>query len=263
MKYCALLVILLFCASCNVVEFSPDLTRTFSIRSASTGGTYSIKVALPENFSPQSQKYATLYVLDGEENYDFVADQCKKISNDQSTANVLVVSIGYGNDRTLDYTPSKAAEGGGGAEDFVLFLNNELRPKLEADFAADTSRQNRVILGHSFGGLLCTYAFTVHNEVFGNYIILSPSLWYDDEIMLRLEQEHRAVNTGAHHLVFMGLGELESDGRMLAPYVAWCQRLQGQYADMRFTSHIEPDLYHRGSEKPNITEGLKYYFRNR
>jgi hypothetical protein len=264
MKNIPLILFLLGIASCDTpVEFSPTLTKQFSIQSVSNGATYTMKVAVPENYSPQTQKYAVMYVLDGEENYDFVAEKCKKISSDLSTPNILVVSIGYGNDRSFDYTPTKANEGGGGAEKFMHFIKNELIPKMEADYGADTLRKNRTLLGHSFGGLLSSYAFTKHNSVFGNYLILSPSLWYDNEIVLRLEQENRDINKANHQLVFMGLGELESDGRMLTPFLAFYQRLEKNYPGIQIKRHIEPKLYHRGSEKPNIIEGLNFYFQNR
>jgi len=264
MKKLTSLLLILFIASCDtIVEFSPELTKTFSIQSISNGANYNIKVGLPENYSPQSQKYAAIYVLDGEEIFDFVAEKCKTISSNFSTSNVLVVGIGYGNDRTVDYTPTKTNDGDGGAEEFMLFIKNELIPKMENEYAADTLRKNRVLLGHSYGGLCCSYAFTNYNNVFGNYIILSPSLWYDNDVMFRLEQQNREVNKNNHQLVFMGCGELENDGRMLAPYMAFYQRLQNYYPDIQIKSHIEPDLYHRGSEKPNIIEGLNFYFQNR
>jgi uncharacterized protein len=263
MKTLASIFVIVVFGSCNTVEFSPNLIKEFSIQSVSNGGNYTIKVGLPENYGSKTQKYAAIYVLDGEENFEFVAEHCKEISSGYSTSNVLVVSIGYGNDRTLDYTPTKASEGGGGAEKFMLFIKNELVPRIENDFGADTLRKNRTILGHSFGGLLCTYAFTNYNNVFGNYIILSPSIWYDNEIMLKLEQNNRDVNKNNHQVVFMGLGELESDGRMLAPYSAFFQRLQNNYPGIQIKSHIEPELYHRGSEHPNMIEGLNFYFQNR
>ena len=104
-----------------------------------------------------------IYVLDGEENFDFVAENCNRISGEFATSNVLVVSIGYGNDRAVDYTPVEggggAVNGGGGAEKFMLFIKNELIPEMENEYGADSSRINRTILGHSFGGLFGAYAF--------------------------------------------------------------------------------------------------------
>ncbi len=254
---------ILVIAACQKENFSTDLTQSFMIESTYSDATYPIKVALPENYSPETQTYATIYVLDGEDNFDFVAENCKKISQKLSTSNVLVVSIGYGNDRVDDYTPTKAKEGGGGAEKFMQFIEHELIPKVESEYAVDTERSSRTILGHSFGGLLAAYAFTNHNTVFGNYIMLSPSIWYDNEIMLKLEQENRNLNSNNQQLVYLGLGQMENEGRMLAPFEAFYQRLQGNYDYMVIQRHLEPHLDHMGSKNPNILKGLKFYFQYR
>ncbi len=174
-----------------------------------------------------------------------------------------MISIGYGNDRSQDYTPTVTNAGGGGAESFMLFIKNELIPQIESNFAADTSRKSRVILGHSFGGLLATYAFTNYNDLFGNYIILSPSLWYDNEIMFRLEEDFRNNNKQNHQLVFMGLGQLENQGRMLVPFQAFYQRFQNHYPDIMLKQNIVSHMDHSGSKKPNIKEGLTFYFLNK
>jgi len=263
MKNLIFILLVLLLVSCKKEDFNPNFTKEFSILSTSNGAKYNIKVALPQNYSHDAQKYATIYVLDGEENFDFVAVNCEKISNDFSSSNVLAVSIGYGNDRSVDYTPSKTEEGGGGAEEFMLFIKNELIPEMESDYGADTSRNSRTILGHSFGGLCASYAFTNHNDIFGNYIMLSPSIWYDNEIMLRLEQENRNINKNNHQMVFLGLGELENQGRMLAPFQAFYQRLQNNYPGIAIKKHLESHVDHLGSKNPNIIEGLNFYFQNR
>jgi uncharacterized protein len=262
MKKLLPLLLVFALVSCQKEEFSPARTSEFSIYSTYSDAAYTIKVALPEGYDTATQQYATLYVLDGEENFTYVAENCEKISNALSTDNVLVVSIGYGNDRAHDYTPTYANEGGGGAEQFMHFLQDELIPAIENNYRADTSRESRIILGHSFGGLLAAYAFTNYNAVFGNYIMLSPSLWYDNEVMLRLEQNGRELNKENHQLVFLGLGELEKSGRMLVPFEAFYQRLSTNYPGITLERHIEPRLDHVGSKNPNIIEGLHFFFQN-
>lgn len=267
MKAIIPILLILAVTSCQKEVFSPDLTKEFSILSSSNGANYKIKVAVPENYNPETQKYATIYVLDGEENFSFVAEKCRIISDESATSNVLVVSIGYGRDRAVDYTPVKggggAVKGGGGADEFMLFIKNELIPKMENEYGADTLRINRTILGHSFGGLFGAYAFTNHNNVFGNYILLSPSLWYANEVVFKYELENRNINKSNHQLVFLGLGELENSGQMLAPFKAFIMQLQNNYPDLEIGSHIEPHLNHTGSKNPNIIEGLRFYFENR
>jgi predicted alpha/beta superfamily hydrolase len=262
MKKLTAIMLIVLIASCKKEELKPSNVKEFSIQSVSNGANYNVKVAAPDNYDP-SQKYATVYVLDGEENFSSVTQNCKQISSDYGTSNILVVSIGYGNDRTIDYTPTKAPEGDGGAEKFMAFIKNELIPKMETDYGADTSRKSRVILGHSFGSLFAAYAFAQFNYVFGNYIMLSPSIWYDNEVILALEQENRDINKNNQQLVFLGLGELENEGRMLAPFMAFYQTLKNNYPGIQITNHLEPHLDHMGSKNPNIIEGLKFYFKNR
>ncbi len=253
----------LILVSCQKEESIPFLSEEFSINSASTNATYTINVAFPQDYNPNTQSYATMYVLDGEENFNFVAENCERISRELSAANVLVVSIGYGRDRAIDYTPSDANEGGGGAAQFMSFVKDELIPRIESDYAADTARESRIILGHSFGGLFAAYAFTNDNAVFGNYLMLSPSIWYDNEIILKMEKENRSSIANRHQLVYLGLGELEGGGRMLAPFQAFYLQLQSNYPGIALEKQLQPHLDHSGSKNPNILDGLHFYFQNR
>ena len=154
-------------------------------------------------------------------------------------------------------------EGGGGAAQFMSFVKDELIPRIESDYAADTARESRIILGHSFGGLFAAYAFTNDNAVFGNYLMLSPSIWYDNEIILKMEKENRSSIANRHQLVYLGLGELEGGGRMLAPFQAFYLQLQSNYPGIALEKQLQPHLDHSGSKNPNILDGLHFYFQNR
>ncbi|MBL7872565.1 MAG: alpha/beta hydrolase [Cyclobacteriaceae bacterium] len=256
-------VVLILLASCSEEEFNPELTRTFSIQAASNGATYTIQVALPEDYNSSVEKYSTLYVLDGEENFDFVANHCEEISDQFGVANVLVVSIGYGKDRSIDYTPTKAGSSTGGGAEFLDFIEGQLVPKIEQDFRVETTRGSRVILGHSYGGLFGACVLAVNNDLFGNYILLSPSIWFDNEVSLLLEKQNRDQNKDKYQLVFLGIGELENSGRMQAPFEAFYQTLRDNYSNIDLSKNREKYLDHMGSKNPNIIKGINYYFQNR
>jgi uncharacterized protein len=250
--------------SCKKEEFNPGLVNELSLQSSINGAVYKIKVGLPSNFDrSNAKKYSSIYVLDGEEDFDFVANKCKQISSQYLTDNVLVISIGYGKDRSIDYTPTKVSSQTGGAPEFLEFIEKQLIPRIEQDFAADTARNSRAILGHSYGGLFGTFALATNNRVFGNYIILSPSLWFDNEVSLLMEKQNRAKIKNSHQLVFLGIGEMENAGRMQAPFEAFYQTLREHYTDIRLATNREKDLDHMGSKNPNIIKGLEYYFQNR
>jgi uncharacterized protein len=260
---CAMVMTLLL-GSCKEEEFNPSLIKEFTLQSASNGATYKIKIGLPSNYNETTtKKYSSIYVLDGEENFDFVANKCKEISGQYSVPNVLVVSIGYGKDRSIDYTPTKVSSETGGGAEFLNFIEAQLIPRIEQDFSADTTRSSRVILGHSYGGLFGAFALAVNNNLFGNYIILSPSIWFDNEVSLLLEKQNRINNKQKHQLVFLGIGELENAGRMQAPFEAFYQILRDNYSDINLSKNREKDLDHMGSKNPNIIKGLNYYFQNR
>lgn len=254
---------LLILTSCQEQALEPSLVATFSIASAATGATYEIKVAQPADYFSSDEKYAVIYVLDGDENINLVTSECQKLSAQHGTANVLVVSIGYGRDREMDYTPTKTSSTTGGAPEFIQFIREELIPRMEQEFRADTTRSSRVILGHSYGGLFGAYAFAADNDLFGNYLLLSPSLWFDDEVTMRMEVAQRGALQNKQQLVFMGQGEMESLGKMQAPFEAFFRTLRDQYLNTRVAKNLEEDLGHMGSKNPNIRKGLEFYFSNR
>ncbi|MBK7873610.1 MAG: alpha/beta hydrolase [Saprospiraceae bacterium] len=249
--------------SCEKEVFDPALTHEFAIRSTANGATYNIKVGLPANYNPGVEKYASIYVLDGEENFDFVSKKCKEISDKLAVTNVVVISIGYGKDRSIDYTPTEVSAVTGGGPQFLNFIETQLIPVIEENISVDTARSSRVILGHSYGGLFGAYAFSANNKLFGNYILLSPSLWFDNLISLQFEKDNRAENKNRTQLVFMGIGEAENLGRMQAPFEALYQILLDNYTHLKLGKNIEKDLGHMGSRNPNIVKGLEYYFQNR
>jgi uncharacterized protein len=227
------------------------------------GASYNIKVGLPANYNPAGEKYATIYVLDGKEIFGFVANRCQEIADQYALKNVLVVSIGYGKDRSIDYTPTRVSSVTGGAPQFLNFIETQLIPKMEQDYRVDTGRNSRVILGHSYGGLFGGYAFSVNNKVFGNYIMLSPSFWFDNRVTLQMENDNRAGNKNRKQLVFMGIGQNEERDRMLAPFEIFHQTLRDNYSNIKLEKNIEKNTAHMDSRNPNITKGLAYYFLNR
>jgi uncharacterized protein len=259
----SIISLMLVVVSCKKETFNSGSIEEFTLQSDANGASYAIKVGLPDNYNPSVGKYATIYVLDGEEIFGFVANKCKEIADQQALKNVMVVSISYGKNRSIDYTPTKVSNVTGGAPEFMNFIETQLIPKIEKDFNADTTRAGRVILGHSYGGLFGGCAFAVNNQVFGNYILLSPSFWFDNLVALKLEKNYRDTNKNKKQLVFMGIGEAENSGRMQAPFEAFYRALQASYTDIKLGINSEKQADHMGSRKPNIEKGLRFYFQNR
>jgi len=258
----AFILTLVLLSSCTKELFNSGFTKEFTLQSNANGASYNIQVGLPSNYNP-AEKYETIYVLDGKEIFGFVANRCKEISDRAGVKNVIVVSIGYGRDRSIDYTPTKMSSVTGGAPEFLNFIETQLIPRIEKDFNANTSRESRVILGHSYGGLFGAYAFSVNNKVFGNYLLLSPSFWFDNQVMFKMEKDNRINNKTKKQLVFMGIGDSEEGDRMLVPFETFYQTLRSNYTNIKLEKNLEQNQNHMSSRNPNIIRGLEYYFHNR
>jgi predicted alpha/beta superfamily hydrolase len=136
------------------------------------------------------------------------------------------------------HTTTKMSSVTGGAPQFLNFIETQLIPKMEQDYQAKTARESRVILGHSYGGLFGEYAFCIRNNVFGNYIMLSPSLWFDNYIPLQMEKDSRANNKNEKQLVFLGIGENE-EGDRCSHLRKFCHSLHNFYSNIRLAKILK------------------------
>jgi predicted alpha/beta superfamily hydrolase len=115
----------------------------------------------------------------------------------------VVVGVGYPTTdlgevsvrRQRDATPTAAAfpEGGnfgsragalgtGGADRLRAFLVEELRPWLTDRYRL---RAPWVLVGHSMTALFGVHTLVTEPRAFDAYLFASPSLWWDDRVMLR------------------------------------------------------------------------------
>lgn len=253
-------ILLLGLISCKKGKYDQQFIREFSITSQSNGYTYDISVALPKNYDPKA-KHRSIYLLDKEWDLDLVSNAAEKSGNGKYYSDIII-GIGWGNSsRERDYTPTLTSKGQGGSDKFILFLKQELIPYIEQNYNSDTSRHTRCIVGHSFGGLFAAYCFTNHHALFGNYISLSPSLWYDEQIELLYELNNRPKNQ-LHSVMYSSMGGTESYG-MLPVFSIWKQSLEMYYPNLRKKVEIINGQGHEGAKRASIESALRFYFENR
>lgn len=256
MAYFSIFFLLL--TACRENEFDKELVKEFTLHSSLNGSNYPIKVALPKNYT-SVKEYKTIYVLDSKWDFDFVAREVQQQSEKSHRNDVLVVGIGWGNDRLDDYLPVPFKKGKGRADEFVKVIHEELIPQLEKDFHAGNSREDRTILGHSAGGLFGVHCFTNYPDLFGNYLCLSPSLWIGDQIVLSNEKKNRIANQTRNGRFFLAAGEIE-EGGMRPPIELFRQILDQHYKGFIQDYTIANGLDHLGSKKPNIKKAISFYF---
>lgn len=190
-----------------------------------------------------------------------IASITENLSNKYAKQNLVVVGISSKNERDRDFTPTLTSDGGGGSENYSKFIEFELIPKIENEYSVDNASTGRIIVGHSYGGLLAGYFFTKHPNIFNNYIILSPSFWYDNNIFFQYEKDSRSNNSLLNTLVFTGCGEMEESTVIRA--IEWNYRLDTYYPKCKHDFKILKNLGHVPSAPGNIESGLEFYFINK
>lgn len=187
---------------------------------ARNGAQYRIMIARPEA-PPPPAGYPVLYVLDGDEYFAIAAETARRLGRFARGSGVspgIVIGIGYPGEtrRALDYTPSPRAgaaappgEPSGGADAFLAFLADELKPEMSRALPVDPARQS--IMGHSFGGLFVLHALFARPDLFQTWIAASPSIWFGDRAVLAREAQlgARLGRGGLRPNVVLSVGEYE------------------------------------------------------
>jgi len=149
-----------------------------------------LNVYLPDEYKANpTNSFPVIYLLDGAASEDFI--HMTGLVRFLNTIGVLKPSIvvGIANiDRKRDMTfPTRNKEDKqtwpttGGSANFISFIEKELQPYVEKNYRTTSSK---TIVGQSLGGLLATEVLLKKTHLFSQYIIISPSLWWDDESLL-------------------------------------------------------------------------------
>lgn len=255
--------------------YSLDRSEVIDFHAQANGKDYEIYIKLPENYGKRKdQKFPLVVLTDGYYAFPLVSSINWRMSErNQVYEQSIIVGISYskGDDinksRSRDYTPSfspneqfntKAAQAESGqAKLFIQFIAQELLPYVMRHYAIDPAK--KIYAGHSYGGLLGTYILFTQPGLFDYYLIGSPSLWYDHEIMFRLEADYAKTHKDLKAKVFMATGAEEDDPehRMVRNMLALDKQLQERhYPQLALTTRTIPDEGHLSGYPAFITQGL-------
>lgn len=220
MKRILIFIILLTCLishqvtaqkSSQLQESTPlTIGETLTLASKVLQENRALNIYLPQGYSPDSAKtYPVIYLLDGSIEEDFIHVAGVVQFGSFSWINMLPASIvvGIANiDRKRDFTyptsnelDKKYLPTGGGAAKFIDFLKLEVQPLINQRYKTDAIS---TLIGQSLGGLLATEILFKQPDLFDNYVIVSPSLWWDEESLLQSEPIPYTSNKS----IYIGVG---------------------------------------------------------
>jgi len=251
------------------------------LRSRHVGDDFVVGVSRPHGYDRSDATYPLLVTLDAHWLFGTVSDLATSLSMARAIPRVLVAGVGWPTDdlaeiaryRHRDTTPTAASfpgegfgagparRGLGGAAPFRRFVVDELLPDLSERYRVGWPR---VLIGHSLTGLVGVHMLLREPGVFDQYLLASPSLWWDDRVTLRVTEPEAAVGRAAHPArVYVTAGAEEgADSRslpfdMVANVLELARRLE-TYEGLDVKAEILQDETHHSTLGQSVSRGLRH-----
>ncbi|PKG81394.1 alpha/beta hydrolase [Colwellia sp. 75C3] len=180
--------------------------------------TYPLFIKLPKGYDKNpDKKYPVIYLTDAWYAFQIVSGATRYPMNANKMAQAIIVGMSYAkgskgdSSRVFDYTPNVSKswrKKTGGAAQYMQFIEQHVFKYMSKNYRVD--KHNRTFIGNSLGGLFGSYVLLTKPKLFKNYILGSPSFWFDNYAIFRLES---AVSSNIENLnanVFIAIGERES-----------------------------------------------------
>ncbi len=199
-------------------------SQVWNVPDPVSGRDYQVFVHLPPSYAQKpDRRYPVMYVTDADYAFPIIRQIGRRLNGEGSRVEeFILVGLSYaiGDDpivsRTRDYTAArtdrtaKIEDGGGGAGAYQTYLKAEVLPFIEEHFRADLAR--RILLGHSYGGLLGAQVLFSDPTMFSAYVLGSPSLWHGRDAVFATEAAYAETHRDLPATVYMYIGQYESVG---------------------------------------------------
>ena len=137
---------------------------------------------------------------------------------------------------------------------------NELFPVINKKYR--TNPDSTAIGGHSLSGLLNSYILFNQPELFKNYVIGSPFLIWDKNIISKLENEYFSKHKELNCNVYIYYGSMDFKDGIIIPTNEFIQNIQAHnYKGINLITRIYEGETHYSVSGVAITYGLRTLFR--
>lgn len=231
--------------------------------------TFKIHIYYPRGYEEMKDPIPTVYLLDAEYSFGAVAYTIRRLIKDKLIPPVLLVGIAYEvsydeyyRRRERDYTPTRAHlddfPNAGYAESFSRFLHQELVPFISRTY--HVAPGDRTIVGLSFSGLFSTCLLFNENIPFNRYVIVSPSLWWDNGIVFGYESSYHRQYSSLKARLYLAAGE--DDGPNILRDLKRLDAVLGEryYEGLEYRVRLFPEETHRTVFPIAVSHGLRFVF---
>ncbi len=233
MNIIKLTIVFLIAVSANVAQTITDADDKGSIyntevkkyKSVEVEDDFYIYISLPRSYETTDKSYPVLYILDGDMAYGMAASIARYLQFGGSIPELIIVGIGYGtlkkeegNMRQRDYSPTVKTgkeDITGGAPNFLNFLTDELFPHIDSTYR--TEKNDKTVFGYSMAGLFGLYTLFNKPESFNRYIVGSPYLLWDNEVIFSEEESASIKFKKINARLFLSVGSEESEEKYFNP----------------------------------------------
>jgi predicted alpha/beta superfamily hydrolase len=233
------------------------LLPRFASRNLSTART--LIVYLPPGYEAGADRYPVLYLQDGQNLFDPATAFAGQDWRADVTADHLIrrrlieplIMVGLYNtgfERIAEYTPTRDQRQNGGKGDrYAAMLAREVKPYIDAAYRTRRGAAHTGVGGSSLGGLVSLGAGLLYPRVFGRIAILSPSVWWDQQSILKMVERYQFP---VRPRIWMDAGTAEGDApeqviaelRMLRQALlakGWREDLDLRYSEAHGAGHNE------------------------
>lgn len=178
---------------------SPNLVKHERFPSRFLRNQRDLIVYLPPGYDAQPDRhFPVLFLHDGQNLFDgstsfipgmdwHVGQTADQWIQEGRVEPLIIVGIyNAGKQRIGEYTPTRAPKlGGGRANRYAKFLLEEVKPFVNFQYRAQQGPESTGIGGSSLGGLVSLYLGLRQPKAFGKIAALSPSVWWNERVILR------------------------------------------------------------------------------
>lgn len=202
-------------------------TEVRTVRAKTLQRDYQIYVSLPRSYAKSGRSYPVVFVTDAPYAFPLARALGARASrNGRAIGEFILVGLSYANgdtpefSRRRDYTPTTTDLSDvvsdmpgreakfGEAEAYRRFIADQVFPMVAKHYRADMNR--KTFIGHSYGALLGLEMLLSEQPMFENYVLGSPSLWFNKRVMFERERAFAAEHKDLKANVLFAAGSFET-----------------------------------------------------